>query len=92
MPYVWEDNAVAFEINGVTIYHVYEYDMACEPTRDHLYHVSPYGSERDEECFDIRSIPEAEGMDPADHEAVLRYAIEQGWLTQMGLVLPTPTA
>lgn len=88
MPYVWKDNEVAFEHNGVTIYHVHKHDMADCYKRDNFYHISPGGSEEDDECFDVRDIPHPEHLDHTDHPGILRYAIEQGWLTQEGLVLP----
>ncbi|MEW6545051.1 MAG: hypothetical protein AB1411_15760 [Nitrospirota bacterium] len=84
---MWEDNEVFLRFKGVTIYRVYKDDMG-DIQREYWFHVSPAGSEHDEECFDVRDIPVPESVNRSDHKAVLRYAIRQGWLTAAGLEIP----
>lgn len=48
------ENGVMVSYRGVTIYHVYKNDWADQPPREYWFTLDPFGSEDDEEAFDIR--------------------------------------
>lgn len=85
MPYDWVPPEVAFNIDGVKIYHLYKGDSTQNPPREHWYALSEFAGENDDDgptgeygVFDVRELPQpSEGHD--DTESIIRNAITTGY-------------
>ena len=58
MPYTteWVSNEVAFEVDGVTVFHVYKNDDMSEGRRTYWFTLDENGNEADD-AFDVRDLP-----------------------------------
>ncbi|HXV44669.1 MAG TPA: hypothetical protein VEC96_16530 [Anaerolineae bacterium] len=95
MPRQWVEPELLLEHEGVSIYYTYRdnamvstYNFTVNEAYDHS--EGDWGDADATYIFDWTDIPLAPGIQPGgwQKEDAIRYAIEQGWLTEEGVNLP----
>jgi len=77
MPVKWVEPEVFLRYRGVNIYHVYRNDVFGD-RRTYWYGNSIYCSDGGDDAFDVRHLPVPDGVNPDDHAAIIRAAIDAG--------------
>jgi hypothetical protein len=92
MPKKWQPPEKFIDYAGLVVYHTYDDEMVSDIWYTVIQENDDVGGFVEDGIFCVEDIPTPATIDPRDHQAVIRYAIDQGWLTGAGLYLPEELA